>query len=146
MQDAQANGLVASLKHQAEVKMGILHAVYGEFPSRFIRSFITLGLGAFTSPLVATQLTQLRHWSFHYIVSLGNATCNTFVIFRTKTLDGGLIYLFPLIHASLLSCSGMFTSYWSRNSREGGRREYLTRSFVSKLSIFSHTLSLFMLV
>ena len=36
MQDAQANGLVASLKHQAEAKMGILHAVYGEFPSRFI--------------------------------------------------------------------------------------------------------------
>ena len=36
LQDAQANGLVASLKHQAEAKMGILHAVYGEFPSWFI--------------------------------------------------------------------------------------------------------------
>ena len=73
-----------------------------------IGSFITLGLGAFTSPLVATQFTQLRHWSFHYIVSLGIATCNTLVlclIFGTKTLDGGLIYLFPLTHASLLSFS-----------------------------------------
>jgi len=36
MQDAQTNGLVASLKYQAEAKMGILHAVYGEIPSRFI--------------------------------------------------------------------------------------------------------------
>jgi len=36
MQDAQDNGLVSSLKHQAEAKMGILHAVYGEFSSPFI--------------------------------------------------------------------------------------------------------------
>ena len=35
MQDAEANGLVASLKHQAEAKMGILHAVYGGFPSHY---------------------------------------------------------------------------------------------------------------
>jgi fucose permease len=30
IQDAQANGLVASLHEHAEEKMGILHAVYGE--------------------------------------------------------------------------------------------------------------------
>jgi len=36
IQDAQANGLAASLKYQAEAKVGILHAVYGEFPSQFI--------------------------------------------------------------------------------------------------------------
>ncbi|KAL9710438.1 hypothetical protein Ac2012v2_006738 [Leucoagaricus gongylophorus] len=76
LQDAQANGLVASLRHQAEAKMGVLHAVYG--------------LGAFTSPIVATQFTQLRHWSFHYIVSLGIAVFNTLIlclIFGSKTLD-----------------------------------------------------------
>jgi len=90
-----------------------------------IGSFIRLGLGAFTSPLVATQFTQLRHWSFHYIVSLGIAICNTlvlFLIFGIKTLDGGLIYLFPLTRASLLFCSRVSTSYRARHSREGGRR------------------------
>jgi len=60
--------------------MGVLHAVYGEKKSRSLGSsgrhsfFFRLGLGAFTSPLVATQFTQLQHWSFHYIVSLGIAT------------------------------------------------------------------------
>ena len=50
--------------------MGVLHAVYGEKKSRSLGSsgrhsfFFRLGLGAFTSPLVATQFIQLRHWSF----------------------------------------------------------------------------------
>ena len=111
-----------------------------------IRSFIMLDLGAFTSPLVATQFTQLRHWSFHYIVSLGIATCNTLVlclIFGTKTLDGGLIYL------SLDSCEftllfkNVYILLVKKQQRRGKTSiAHLTRSFVSKLSIFSHSLSL----
>lgn len=76
LQDAQANGFVASLQHNAETKMGILHAAYGA--------------GAFTAPLVATQFAQLDRWSFHYIVSLGIAVSNTIalcLIFGTKTQD-----------------------------------------------------------
>ncbi|KAG1876339.1 MFS general substrate transporter [Suillus subluteus] len=76
LQDAQSNGYVASLKDNPEVKMGILHAVYGA--------------GALSSPLVATQFAQLPHWSFHYLCSLGIAFINTvllIVVFGLKTQD-----------------------------------------------------------
>ncbi|KAL4257242.1 Major Facilitator Superfamily Transporter [Pleurotus pulmonarius] len=73
MQDAQASGYVASMKRNAETKMGFLHAAYG--------------LGAFVAPLVATQFAQLERWSFHYLVSLGIALSNLMalaLIFRFK--------------------------------------------------------------
>ncbi|KAG2109893.1 MFS general substrate transporter [Suillus discolor] len=76
LQDAQSNGFVASLKDNPEVKMGILHAVYGG--------------GALSSPLVATQFAQLPHWSFHYLCSLGVAFINTVLliaVFGLKTQD-----------------------------------------------------------
>ncbi|KAF8966641.1 MFS general substrate transporter [Flammula alnicola] len=76
LQDAQANGFVATLKNHAETKMGVLHAAYG--------------LGAFASPLAATQFAQLPRWSFHFLASLGIAVSNTIVlvsIFKLKTQD-----------------------------------------------------------
>ncbi|KAI9463115.1 MFS general substrate transporter [Boletus coccyginus] len=76
LQDAQANGFVASLKNNAETKMGILHAAYGA--------------GALSSPLVATQFAQLPRWSFHYLTSLGIALTNTFLlvaVFRLKSQE-----------------------------------------------------------
>ncbi|KAF9495023.1 MFS general substrate transporter [Pleurotus eryngii] len=76
MQDAQANGYVASIKENAETKMGILHATYG--------------LGAFAAPLVATQFAQIDRWSFHYLVSLGVALSNAValaMVFRFKGQD-----------------------------------------------------------
>ncbi|KIK86997.1 hypothetical protein PAXRUDRAFT_831878 [Paxillus rubicundulus Ve08.2h10] len=76
LQDAQANGFVASLKDNAEAKMGILHAAYGA--------------GALSSPLVSTQFSQLPHWSFHYLVSLGVAVINTILlisVFGLKNQD-----------------------------------------------------------
>ncbi|KAF8556039.1 MFS general substrate transporter [Imleria badia] len=76
LQDAQANGFVASLKDNAEAKMGLLHAAYGA--------------GAMSSPLVATQFAQLPRWSFHYLASLGIALINTvllIVVFRLKGQD-----------------------------------------------------------
>ncbi|RDX45187.1 MFS general substrate transporter [Lentinus brumalis] len=76
LQDAGANGFVASLKENAATKMGILHAIYG--------------VGALCSPLVATQFAQLQRWSFHYLVSLGVALLNTIlliVVFRFKDQD-----------------------------------------------------------
>ncbi|KAF7360332.1 MFS domain-containing protein [Mycena venus] len=77
IQDAQANGYVASLKHSPEIKMGLLHGAYGA--------------GALVSPIVATQFSQLRHWSFHYLASLGVAISNALVlafVFRFKSQDG----------------------------------------------------------
>uniref|UniRef100_A0A8H7XWM1 Major facilitator superfamily (MFS) profile domain-containing protein n=1 Tax=Psilocybe cubensis TaxID=181762 RepID=A0A8H7XWM1_PSICU len=76
LQDAQANGFVATLTQNPESKMGILHAAYG--------------LGAFASPLVATQFAQLHRWSFHFLVSLGLAITNTAIlimIFKLKRQD-----------------------------------------------------------
>ncbi|KAI0763030.1 MFS general substrate transporter [Trametes elegans] len=76
LQDAGANGYVASLKENASTKMGILHAIYG--------------VGALASPLVATQFSQLSRWSFHYLVSLGIALFNAVIlvaVFRFKNQD-----------------------------------------------------------
>ncbi|KAI0774901.1 MFS general substrate transporter [Trametes elegans] len=76
LQDAGANGYVASLKEGASTKMGILHAVYGA--------------GALAAPLIATEFARMRQWSFHYLVSLGIAVSNSvllFVVFRSKDQD-----------------------------------------------------------
>ncbi|KAI0052068.1 MFS general substrate transporter [Auriscalpium vulgare] len=76
LQDAQANGFVASYKENAAAKMGFLHAAYGA--------------GALAAPLVATQFAQLHRWSFHYLVSLGIALSNAIIliaVFRFKTQD-----------------------------------------------------------
>ncbi|KAA1472078.1 MFS general substrate transporter [Dentipellis sp. KUC8613] len=73
LQDAQANGYVASYKDNGAAKMGMLHAVYGA--------------GALAAPLVATQFARLHHWSFHYLTSLGVALSNALVlalVFRFK--------------------------------------------------------------
>ncbi|KAF8637248.1 hypothetical protein AX17_002959 [Amanita inopinata Kibby_2008] len=70
--DAQTSGYVAKLKDNAQTKMGLLHAAYG--------------VGALCSPLVATQFSQLRHWSFHYLVSLGIALINLVVVLSVYKL------------------------------------------------------------
>ncbi|TFY51343.1 hypothetical protein EVJ58_g10619 [Rhodofomes roseus] len=75
-QDAGANGYVSSWNEATETKMGIMHAVYG--------------LGGLCSPLVATQFSGQRHWSFHYLTSLGVASINTAVlvaVLRFRTQD-----------------------------------------------------------
>ncbi|KAL6302999.1 MFS general substrate transporter [Sparassis latifolia] len=76
LQDAGANGYVASLAHNSATRMGILHAVYG--------------VGALSSPLVSTQFSQLPRWSLHYLVSLGIALANTvflIAVIRFRTQD-----------------------------------------------------------
>ncbi|KAI6148519.1 major facilitator superfamily domain-containing protein [Pisolithus tinctorius] len=77
LQNAQANGFVASLRDNPEMKMGILHAV-------------RLCAGAFSSPLVATQFAQQPHWSLHYLCSFGMALLNSILliaVFRLKNQD-----------------------------------------------------------
>ncbi|KZT71856.1 MFS general substrate transporter [Daedalea quercina L-15889] len=76
LQDAGANGYVGSWRKGSETKMSILHAVYG--------------LGAFCSPLISTHFSEQRHWSFHYLTSLGIAVLNTTVlcaVLRFRTQD-----------------------------------------------------------
>ncbi|KJA21447.1 hypothetical protein HYPSUDRAFT_67788 [Hypholoma sublateritium FD-334 SS-4] len=76
IQDAQANGFVATLSRRPETKMGVLHACYG--------------LGAFLAPLAATHFAQIHRWNFHFLISLGIAVSNTIlliVVFKLKTQD-----------------------------------------------------------
>ncbi|EPQ52111.1 MFS general substrate transporter [Gloeophyllum trabeum ATCC 11539] len=76
LQNAQANGFVGSLKDHVAAKLCILHGSYG--------------VGAFAAPLVATHFSQTRHWSFHFLISIGIALTNTIVltsVFRLKTQD-----------------------------------------------------------
>ncbi|KAJ7033674.1 major facilitator superfamily domain-containing protein [Mycena alexandri] len=80
IQDAQANGYIASLRRNSETKMGLLHGAYGA--------------GALVAPIVATQFAQMNRWSFHYLASLGVAISNTIVltlVFRMKGQDELLI-------------------------------------------------------
>ncbi|KZT32778.1 MFS general substrate transporter [Sistotremastrum suecicum HHB10207 ss-3] len=79
LQDAQANGFVASLQENAAAKMGILHAAYGG--------------GALISPLVATHFASQKHWSFHFLCSCAIAFTNTILlvwVFRFKTQNEAL--------------------------------------------------------
>jgi MFS family permease len=91
LQDAQSNGLVANLPTNAFTKMSILHGVYG--------------LGAFISPLVATQFAQKHRWTFHFLTSLSvslTTACTLAYVTRFKSQDGrdGFDY-FPLLLANL---------------------------------------------
>lgn len=52
------------------------------------------GAGALVSPLVATQFSVMRHWSFHYLVALGIVTVNavmTSAIFRLQSQQGTFV-------------------------------------------------------
>ncbi|KAF4620264.1 hypothetical protein D9613_001062 [Agrocybe pediades] len=76
LQDAQANGFMATVKHDGEIKMGLLQAAYGA--------------GALCAPLSATQFSQMTHWSFHYLVSLTLSLLNALFllyVFRLKGQD-----------------------------------------------------------
>ena len=96
--------------------MGVLHAVYGECIAMCcsVRDCIKLefpGLGALSSPLVATQFSQLPRWSFHYLVSLGVALTNTVIlaaVFKGKSQHGQFVVHFSWLQLtdafSLLEC------------------------------------------
>ncbi|TDL25165.1 MFS general substrate transporter [Rickenella mellea] len=76
LQGAQANGIVAGAKSNAPEKLGLMHAMYG--------------LGAFCSPLVATQFAHRHRWSFHYLVSFAisiSSLLALMAVFRGRTHD-----------------------------------------------------------
>ncbi|KJA28717.1 hypothetical protein HYPSUDRAFT_1082544 [Hypholoma sublateritium FD-334 SS-4] len=80
IQDAQANGFIAIVRHEGEKKMGLLHAAYG--------------VGALVAPLVATQFAQIKYWSLHYAVSLIFAIVNGLVqavVFKFQDQDENLL-------------------------------------------------------
>ena len=75
-QNSQAMVFTVSLRNSS-TKMGIIQACYG--------------FGAFVSPLVATQFSGMRRWSYHYLISMGGAVFNIIFLtlaFRLQNLDG----------------------------------------------------------
>jgi hypothetical protein len=74
--------------------MGLLHAAYGACFHSYLLSALSnpyAGTGALCAPLVSTQFSHLRHWSFHYFVSLGIAISNMIIlatVFGFRTQDG----------------------------------------------------------
>ncbi|KAH8829029.1 MFS general substrate transporter [Flagelloscypha sp. PMI_526] len=82
LQNAQATGYTASLKDRPSLKMGVMQACYG--------------LGAFASPLVATQFAQMPKWSYHYLVCEALVLTNAvlvFLVFRGKTQEECLLQI-----------------------------------------------------
>ncbi|KAH9998617.1 MFS general substrate transporter [Russula vinacea] len=78
LEDAQANGFVASYKDNAQRKWG------------FYTQLTVRGVGALAAPLVATQFAQHHRWSFHYLISLAVAILNTALlvcVFKFKTQE-----------------------------------------------------------
>ncbi|KAJ4485682.1 MFS general substrate transporter [Lentinula aciculospora] len=76
LQLAQVNGYLVVMDHNVNGKVALSQASYGA--------------GAFVAPLVATQFSAMRHWSFHYLVSLGMVTINAFstsAIFRLRSKE-----------------------------------------------------------
>ncbi|KAJ4472532.1 major facilitator superfamily domain-containing protein [Lentinula edodes] len=76
LQIAQVNGYLVVMGHNVNLKVALSQASYGA--------------GAFVAPLVATQFSAMRHWSFHYLVSLSMVTTNAFLtsaIFRLQSKE-----------------------------------------------------------
>lgn len=76
-QVAQNNSFVASLPTSPHSQIMIAHGCYG--------------FGAFVAPLVSTQFAKQKHWSYHYLVSLGLSLVNTAslsAIFRFRDRRG----------------------------------------------------------
>lgn len=120
LQDAQANGFVASIKG-GETKMGIMHSCYGKHPrtrsqySHSLSSYTLLfqmrsitdhilsslcsGVGALVAPIVGTQFARMRLWSLHYAVAAGVGLINLIgllLIFRFMTQERKHIILYTV--------------------------------------------------
>jgi len=66
LQDASANGFIATLRNDPGYKMGYMHAAYG--------------CGALTGPVSATLFAQSTHWSSHFLLSLSLSVLNLVIL------------------------------------------------------------------
>ncbi|KAG8968041.1 hypothetical protein FRC05_001674 [Tulasnella sp. 425] len=108
---ATAQTFVACIPRNSSTNMGVLHAFYG--------------LGAFAAPLVSTQFSQKKHWSFHYLISMGIALTGLVAIvgvFRLKRQDD----LLPPDPSSEPSKVALQTTY----------KKIFTQKFVLTLAVF----------
>ncbi|TBU31097.1 MFS general substrate transporter [Dichomitus squalens] len=118
LQLAASNSFVARYSDNVSTRLAVLHSFYG--------------LGALSSPLVATQFSQLRYWSFHYLVSLGLAIVNVAVlsfVFKFRTQDACLTEI------------GL-ASQLEEGSNEGSRSKYKQMMHLRGF----HLMALFILV
>ncbi|KIK70546.1 hypothetical protein GYMLUDRAFT_147994 [Collybiopsis luxurians FD-317 M1] len=76
IQLSQVNGYLVTMGSNINRKVAFSQAAYGA--------------GAFIAPLAATQFSVMRHWSFHYLVSLGMVTVNAIsssAVFRFESKE-----------------------------------------------------------
>jgi fucose permease len=105
---------------------------------------LRIGLGAFCSPLVATQFSQLKRWSFHYLTSLGLACLDAAfvaVAFRFKVQDGEsrdsiLPYVSSNIEIECLERIGQ-TAVEKSTSKDSVFRQMFRLKAVHLLSVFA---------
>jgi fucose permease len=116
-------------------------------PSLDVKNTI-IGLGAFTAPLVATQFSHSRRWSFFYLISLGIATTNVAAlttVFRFKTQDGMIYDIYSINDTTKLI---YWTEVYAESGQEAGEvgtaRGNKYRQILSLKTV--HTLAFFLLV
>src|ERR1700753_1617631 len=107
-----------------------------------------VGLGAFASPLVATQFAPIRQWSFHYLVSLSLAVMNAIllsVMFKFKRHQGKLTLFTTPIRSYLFFCIDLIAQYHDpavdpnggkRHSKKSDYKAVLSNRNVYLLAIF----------
>lgn len=151
-QISQTLGLVAGIKRQGDIKMGFFHAFYGMGYCLTHGFELTdkTGLGALSAPFVATQFAHMRHWSYHYLISLCLAIVNTIsfsTIIGFKTKDGMVCVVAASIRR-LLNFYQSVSSSWAKMSekRVPVRIVPSIKSSVSRPFIAWHSLSYFMSV
>ncbi|EIM79256.1 MFS general substrate transporter [Stereum hirsutum FP-91666 SS1] len=114
LQLAGGNTFVGNSNKHIERKLGVMHALYG--------------LGAFAAPLAATHFSQVYHWTFHFIISLGIAVTNTVVlalVFKGRTLD------------ECMAEEGHPASEVNSERESGKYRQILSMKVVHALAIFT---------
>jgi hypothetical protein len=91
------NAFIGGLANNRSFLLGLCHACYGMNTLCYLLvTHISEGLGAFTSPWVATQFSTMSHFTYHYFVSAGVAIVNiayTLAIFRLRTQERMFDYL-----------------------------------------------------
>lgn len=126
-----AQTFLSSMKRNLPTNLGILHACYG--------------LGAFAAPLVATQFSQLKRWSFLFLISMGLALTSfavTMSVFRMKRQEGVIAQPFmrlgfcgPHFHpADLLPPDPSADS--SRRELRATYKQIFTQKFILALAAF----------
>jgi fucose permease len=118
-------------------------------PSELRRISLTFipGFGALSSPLIATQFAPLKHWSFHYLtslgLSLGNLIC-LIIVFKLRTQDGENGSITSPRNVTLSVCVAILTKNGQPPAETSTSQQSTMRQMLGNKSV--HLLAFFILV